>query len=281
MRTSSLLAAALLLSAAAASAAEPTRRSPLWDESWPRFGRANYALTGTAAAAAFANFYWIPAPKSAVWKGPILFDRQMRNALLIGPEEGRRRARTLADALVAPLMGYALLDGPVAAGFGAGDSDAALQLALINAETFAVVNALNFTITNALPRSRPEGAVCDPESRYDANCVKSFWSGHTANAFASASLVCAEHEAIPLYGGKADAAACGAALSIAAAVGVSRITSNNHHASDVLVGAAVGGAVGYWMPRLLHFRTKKESKHGRLMPSVSPAGGALTYVLAW
>lgn len=275
-----MMLASLLLCAAAASAAEPPRRS-LWDEGWPRFRNAEYALTGAAAAVTVANFYWIPPPKTAAWKGPILLDRQVRNSLLIGSEAGRRRAQHLSDALAAPLMVYAMIDGPLAAGWGAGDSDAALQLALINAETFAVVNALNFTITNALPRSRPEGAVCDPESRYDANCVKSFWSGHTANSFAAASLVCAEHDAIPLYGGKADAAACGAALTIAAAVGVSRITSNNHHASDVLVGAAVGGAIGYWMPTLLHFRSKKKTALGRLMPSVGPAGGGLTYVLAW
>src|SRR5208283_5923598 len=97
----------------------------------------------------------------------------------------------------------------------------------------------------------------NPNSKYDPNCVKSFWSGHTSDAFASASLVCAEHEAVGLYGSTADAITCGASLMIAGTVGYLRIAANDHHASDVIAGAAVGIATGYFMPNFLHFHFKK------------------------
>ncbi|MDD5301786.1 MAG: phosphatase PAP2 family protein [Elusimicrobia bacterium] len=253
-----------------------------WDESWPKFRASEYAVTGAALAGAAANFYLVPAPQSPVWRGPILFDKPARNALLIGSAAGRDRAKSLSDLLSYPLIGYAMLDGPITAGWAGGNKDTAIQLALINAETFAVVEVLNLTVSNVLPRSRPEGAVCDPNTKYDPACVKSFWSGHAANVFAAASLVCAEHGALGLYGGgKADTIACAGALVVASAVGVSRITSNNHHASDVFVGAAVGAAAGYLMPKLLHFRPKKDHHLGYLMPSVGPQGGGLTYVKTW
>lgn len=271
------LALALFLASAARAAENPKYA---WGER-PRFRTAEYALTGAAMAGAAANYFLIPPPRSPAWKGGILFDKPVRNALLIGSPLVRDRVKVAADILAFPLIGYAMLDGPITAGWAGGNKDTAIQLALINAETFAVVEVLNLTVSNALPRSRPEGAVCDPNTQYDPYCVKSFWSGHTANVFAAASLVCVEHGEFSLYGGKADAIACGSALVVASAVGVSRITSNNHHASDVIVGAAVGVAAGYLMPKLLHFRTKKAHPLGYLIPSAGPQGGGLTYVKTW
>jgi len=177
-----------------------------------------------------------------------------------------------------------MLDGPVTAGWAASNKDAAIQLSLINAETFAVTEVLNLTISNVLPRNRPEGAACDPNTLYDPYCVKSFWSGHAANVFAAAALVCAEHESLGLYGGDgtADTVACVTSLTVASTVSVLRIATNNHYASDVTIGAAVGGATGYLMPRLLHFNSSKSSQErGYLIPHVEAHGGGLTYVKAW
>jgi|CXWL01.1.fsa_nt_gi membrane-associated phospholipid phosphatase len=273
-------ALALLLLLSAAASAEEERKF-LWDDR-PKFRRSEAVVTVLALGAAAGNFYLVRPPVTPVWRGPILFDQPARNAMLIGSQKSRDQVKVLADILVIPLMGYAMLDGPITARWKGRNKETALQLALINAETFAVVEALNLTIANTLPRSRPAGEKCDPESKYDTNCVKSFWSGHAANAFTSASLVCAEHGAFDLYGGKADAVACGGALFIAAVGSASRITSNNHHASDVIVGAMVGGVAGYLMPNLLHFKARKAAnKLGWLIPSVSPNGGGLAYVKTW
>jgi membrane-associated phospholipid phosphatase len=192
------------------------------------------------------------------------------------------QADVVSDLLAFPLIGYSMLDGPVTAGWAGRNGETAVQLALINAQTFAVTEFLNLSISNALPRSRPEGAVCDPKSKYDPHCVKSFWSGHAANVFAAASLVCAEHTALDLYGGRADTGACATALFAATSVGALRIAGNDHHASDIVVGAVVGGLTGYLMPNLLHFRHgRAQYGGGTFMPTVGPAGAGLAFLKRW
>ena len=274
-------ALALLLCLAPALQAAEVQKFE-WDDSWPKFRASEYVLTGLALAGSAADYYLASPPKSAAWRGEILFDKGARNTLMIRSEAGQKRASTLSDLLAYPLIGYSMLDGPITAGWASGNKDTAFQLALINAETFAVNEVLNLTVSSLVRRSRPEGDVCASNSKYDAHCARSFWSGHAANVFAAASLVCTEHGALGLYGGKGDAAACGASLAAATAVGVLRIASNDHHASDVLAGAAVGAATGYLMPKFLHFRSKRSRNElGYLIPYGGPNGGGLTYVKAW
>jgi membrane-associated phospholipid phosphatase len=201
---------------------------------------------------------------------------------MIRSEADRNWAEVLANLLTFPLIGYSMLDGPITAGWVGGNKEAAIQLSLIKAETIAVTEVLNLTVSNLIPRRRPDGATCDPNSQYDPHCVKSFWSGHAANVFAAAALVCTEHGALGLYGGKADAVACGTSLAVASAVSVLRIATNDHHASDIIVGAAVGAVTGYLMPNLLHFKFKRSRNQlGYLIPNVGPNGGGLTYVKIW
>jgi membrane-associated phospholipid phosphatase len=252
-----------------------------WDESWPRFRTSEYVVTGLSAVGAAANFYWVTPPQSPSWKGEILFDKSARNTLLIHSGAAHDGAINVSDLLTYSLVGYGMLDGPVTALVGK-NKDTATQLALINAETFAVTEFLNLSVSNLMPRSRPEGDVCPLNSQYDPHCVKSFWSGHAANVFAAAALVCTEHGAVELYGGKADTAACATSLAAASAVGVLRIATNDHHASDVIVGAVIGAATGYLMPNLLHFKFKRRRRDlGYLIPSGGIHGGGLTYVKAW
>jgi len=269
----------LLFLSSSAGAAEAVKKYA-WDENWPRFRTSEYAVTALSLGGAAANFYLVPPPKSAIWKGPILFDKAARNTLVARSDAGKDRAKALSDILAFPLIAYSMVDGPLKTWAG-GNKDTAIQLSLINAETFAVNELLNLSVSNLVPRNRPEGSVCDPGSQYDSHCTKSFWSGHTANVFAAASLVCAEHEALDLYGGAGDKIACGSGLALASAVGVLRVVANNHHASDVIVGAAIGTLTGYFMPKLLHFRPRKENHLGYLIPSAGPQGGGLTYVKAF
>lgn len=269
----------ILAFVASASAAETQKYA--WDESIPRFRTSEYILTGASLAGAAATFFWVEPPKSPSWKRQILFDAGARNTLLIHSAKTRNRASNITEVLTYSVVGYGMLDGPVTEA-ARQNKDAAVQLALINAETFAVTEVLNLGVSKVVARSRPPGDVCDPNARYDQHCSRSFYSGHTANAFAAASLVCAEHRALGTYGGAGDTAACAASLAAATAVGVLRIATNDHHASDVLVGAAIGGATGYLMPNLLHFQFRKSERDlGYLIPSVGPTGGGLTYVKAW
>lgn len=272
---------ALLLCLSPALHAAESRRFA-WDEDWPKFRVSEYVVTGLATAGAAANFYLVPPPKSSSWRGPILFDAGAERSLAIHSEARINQAKKLSDILVFPLIGYSMLDGPITTGWVGGNRETAIQLALINAQTFAVNEMLNLSISNTLARRRPKGALCDPGSKYDPHCVKSFWSGHAANAFAAASLVCVQHGALDLYGATADAVSCGTSLAVASAVGVLRIASNDHYASDVIVGAAVGAATGYLMPKFMHFRSKKSGERlGFWLPHVGPNGGGLSYVRTW
>jgi membrane-associated phospholipid phosphatase len=82
----------------------------------------------------------------------------------------------------------------------------------------AVTQALKF----AVQRERPDGEA------------RSFPSGHASASFASASVL---HRH---FGARAAIPAYGAALYIT----MSRLQANSHYASDILIGAALGIAVG-------------------------------------
>ena len=89
-------------------------------------------------------------------------------------------------------------------------------------------------------------------SRYD-----SFFSGHTVSAWGLATVIAENyknHFWVPLtcYG-------------LATAVGLSRLTENDHWLSDVFVGAVVGYAVGKMVVR-------NQNKRLQLSPAVTPGG---------
>lgn len=91
-------------------------------------------------------------------------------------------------------------------------------------------------------------AVPEEEKRIPQN-ASSFFSNHTASAFATAVFSAYTFQArhpdsrlVPwVWGGT---------MAMAAGVGSMRILSGKHFPSDVLVGAAVGAACGYLLPKL-------------------------------
>lgn len=93
--------------------------------------------------------------------------------------------------------------------------------------------------------------------RPDNSANNSFPSGHTAMAFASASLFHLEYGAhYPWL----------SALSFASAtaVGVGRILNNRHWTSDVVVGATLGyfsGQLGYWLSDLIYSQPRHYSSN--------------------
>jgi hypothetical protein len=107
-----------------------------------------------------------------------------------------------------------------------------------------------YAIKLASNRTRPNG---DP---------RSFPSGHASTSFATAAVL-QEHfgwmAGLPAY-------------AVAAYTGVSRVTANQHWASDVVFGAAVGMASGRTVT--LHLRTTKVS----VVPTAIPGGAVVTVV---
>lgn len=127
-----------------------------------------------------------------------------------------------------------------------GRSKSVLRLAA--AHTASTVIAVGITTTTKMltKRMRPDGSD-----------KRSFPSGHTTYAFASAAALDAE------YGGRYPLLSLGG-YTLAASVGLSRIAGNRHWLTDVLTGAGVGmGSVylGYFLSDLILGTSSREHSH--------------------
>ncbi len=127
------------------------------------------------------------------------------------------------------------------------------------AEVFTLAGMTQLLGSRLTGRLRPSfyDTGCPPEGCPKGDDYRSFLSGHAMASFTGAGLICVHHEMIPLFGGGApDTLACAWGITAAALTGTMRIVADEHWASDVMLGAAVGWGFGYYLPKLLHFHTK-------------------------
>ena len=137
---------------------------------------------------------------------------------------------------------------------------------------FAVSALVSDAIKLATARERPDVhfGTADP-STIGAN--KSFVSGHTSGVF---SLVFALAR---VYADRNDPHTRWvwmAGLPLAAYTGYLRIAADKHYATDVLTGAAIGGAIGWTTPGLW-----KHEVGGAGAPEAALAVGAGTLTFRW
>ena len=230
-----------------------------WNPAWPRFRPSEYALTAGLALNVAQALFLYPTPK-ARWEGGVLFDDAVRDAILLEGREARQAAAKASDDIYYALAAYPLLVDTAIVTWGVhGASDVAFQMLLMNVESYALTGAIALT-AEKVGRVRPMGRECARDPGYDGKCQSpgnlnaSFLSGHTTIAFAGAGLMCAHHTNLPLYGSRvADVLACATALVAATTAGVLRVMSDNHYASDVLLGAGVGLFGGYVWPNVWHY----------------------------
>jgi hypothetical protein len=245
--------------AIAAPAARADSATVKWNPDWPRFRPSEWALTAGLGLNAAQALFLYPSPK-ANWEGGILFDDAVRDAILLKNRDDRSIAATWSDNLYYLLGVYPMVvDTAIVTAGIHGAGDVAFQMMMMNFESYALAGAVALT-AEKLGRVRPMGADCARDPNYDGTCQTganlnaSLLSGHTTVAFAGAALMCAHHANLPLYGSKlADGAACATGLVAATAAGVLRIMSDNHYASDVLLGSGVGVFAGYVWPSLWHY----------------------------
>jgi membrane-associated phospholipid phosphatase len=119
-----------------------------------------------------------------------------------------------------------------------------LQTALFSVGTFGVTKG---GVTRPRPYVYNENVPIEEKLHPDAK--RSFFSGHTTISFSSAVFLS------KVYGdyfpdSKWKPYIWGVSLGIAAAVGYLRIAAGKHFLTDVLVGALVGGAIGYLIPKI-------------------------------
>lgn len=134
-----------------------------------------------------------------------------------------------------------------------------LSYGVLYAQTLASAAVLPYLAKGIFQRSRPY--VYNPdvpdESKYSKDAKRSFFSGHSALAFASMvflAKVYSDAEPNSIYKPYITAGA----LILASAVSGLRISSGKHFPTDVLTGAAVGSALGFLIPELHRKKTNKE-----------------------
>lgn len=207
----------------------------------------------------------MPYPDHAVWRGPILFDDAARKLFKPDSERLQHLASVWSDNLfmgmfVAPVI----VDNYVVALGVHQSTDVALQMTLIDLQSFGVAGVLTLGTEHLVGRTRPPFTSCGeiasgPNDVSPSHCqnrddYRSFFAGHPAATFTAAGLTCVHHQHLPLYGGGApDAAACVVMVSLATTTSVLRLVADRHWASDVLLGTAVGIGNGYFLPAILHY----------------------------
>lgn len=120
-----------------------------------------------------------------------------------------------------------------------------------------------YSIGSAIVITQTGKALID-EERPDDSGNDSFPSGHTSNAFASATNL---HRR---YGWKIGFPA----YAVATLTGVARERSREHHWYDVVAGAAIGGLTGWYF-------TDAFDNQVQLVPWVDSQGGGIAVSMRW
>lgn len=250
---------------------DPAHRQVAWPE---------YVIAPLLIAGAFGQGAFFNAPRSAEWTGPVLFDRGVQSALRVSSPEARSIAHQSSNVLLASTALQALLIDPwIVAGWIHGRPDIAWQLTVINAELFGLTEFSNRLAKHLVSRERPYGETCDPST--DSSCVsearnRSFFSGHATASSTFAGLTCAHHQRLALYGSfAADLGACLGAVGMSVGTGMLRVVSDNHWASDVLLGHLVGFTSGYLLTSALYYAAPaQEDVPVKPRPMIAPIIGS-------
>lgn len=136
------------------------------------------------------------------------------------------------------------------------------------AETMLFASFVSGYAKGGVQRYRPftYNAEAPLEVKLEADARKSFFSGHSCGAFASAvffSSVFGEYDP----DSPARPYVWAGSLLLATTVGYLRFAAGNHFPSDILTGALIGSAIGYWVPKM----HKRKSTSGTPQLSAGPA----------
>lgn len=178
--------------------------------------------------------------------------------------------QTTSDVAVLGLAvgaaGTAWVDGGLSGGLG--DLVVILE-SVLWADALAVVANL------AARRPRPlvYGELAPLTERTEGKAALSFFSGHTASAFALASAATAT--AYRRHGGDAFTwVVGGVGHAVAALVASGRVMGGKHFPTDVLAGAAVGVAMGVLVPAL-------HDAPVQVTPAIGPEGAGVSVAWVW
>jgi membrane-associated phospholipid phosphatase len=262
-----------------------------WRDEWPRIRAWEYFATAGALGVGFGLRFAGPNPPDT-WRSGVLFDDAVLDEIALDAPESHRLAVTAGDAMFYGSMVYRFVDSLAVPLLGYGDGDLALQMTMIDLEAFGTVAFVLWGSQALLgrtrpivprhcddPRLRPMTDECDPD---DANHNRSFIGGHAATVTAAAGVTCMHHGHIPLYGGDGDRIACGTMIGAAAMTGIARMMTENHYATDTLLGWGLGAFAGWFVPAGLHYGFGGKRARPRQAAARAPTQPALrALVLPW
>jgi hypothetical protein len=267
-----------------------------WKRPWDRFTPAEGAVTTLSLLAVYYVDARLPEYTEPKLDFEVpLVDPGARGFLRIRNEREQAVWSQWSDIAYRSmaLFPYVVDSGVIALGVHR-NPDVAAQLFLIDLEAFSLAALAQRIASKMTARPRPYHQDCADDgssTRYtcgDNRDIRSFYAGHASAAFTAAGLTCLHHQHLPLWGGGgADAWACVWALSFASFTALSRITADEHWASDTVIGIGTGWFFGYLMPRWLHYGTKESRPYSlvgrvlpsRVAPSITPSGDGATFGL--
>lgn len=143
------------------------------------------------------------------------------------------------------------------------------------AETMLLTNGLKSTVKNAVERTRPYAynPVAPLADKLDKDTQRSFYSGHAANAFATAVFAA---EVFRHYNpnSKAKPWVWLGSLGLASGTAYLRYEAGQHFPTDLLAGAAIGSLAGWGIPKLHERRGGTSAANVRFL-TVTPWSNGL------
>ena len=195
-------------------------------------------------------------PDGCRWCAPPGIDVATRNALVWKDHERTADVlSTVIDAVVpASAATYLLLSANAGGDFNAGLVDS-----LLVTEAAAGALLVNQVVKLLAGRRRPYAFFGNDVGYARSEDNLSFYGGHTSFAF---SVAAATVTVAAMRGYAGVGIAAGVGFTLSAAVGYLRIAADQHYLTDILVGTAVGGLLGWAIPWVFH------------SPSPAPATGS-------
>jgi membrane-associated phospholipid phosphatase len=144
-----------------------------------------------------------------------------------------------------------------------------VKIALMYLETVSAVGALTEISKVTVKRIRPYAYCTDPavNPTLSSDARKSFFSGHTSTSFAGAVFF-AKVFSDYYPDSRWRPVVWAGSLTLASSVAYARVAAGKHFPSDVVVGALVGGVVGYWIPQLHKSRLKTTTSFSPFAPTM-------------
>ncbi len=261
-------------SAAAQTGPERTTTSSpspvTWKDEWHTFDWVDASITAIGAGTQLGLEFVHPETR---WRGPLWFDESVQERLAASSPEARQRRGRASDVTLGVSLLHATALDPLIARSLHGDDRVGFQMAGVALESMALTGALTSIVKVSVARSRPPPPRCrhrPTASGCPERENRSFFSGHTSLAFAGFSTFAVLHARIPIYGAPWDGLATGAYGAMALSTGLLRIAAHQHYATDVIVGALVGSAIGVTVP-LLYMRENRASPNTHSAESIEMA----------